>query len=189
MMLIVSILLCATFALKGNADDDVTVAPTAVGDSGSDQKVDVNQNQTEGAQKLDASDSCPPGWSSHGSRCFIFNNNPLNWVQAEQHCLTIGANLASVHSLEEYQFIQEMVKGSSGSLPDTWIGGSDHAQDRTWFWSDGSRFDYQLWNSGEPNNSGGREPCVEMNFGGDSHWNDKRCDIEFTSVCAKRLSC
>ncbi|XP_078146312.1 ladderlectin-like [Centroberyx gerrardi] len=138
MMLIVSILLCATFALKGNA----------------------------AAKKPDP--SCALGWSPYGSRCFIFNNNPVNWVQAEQHCLTLGANLASVHSLEEYEFIQAMVKGSSGSLPETWIGGSDNAQDRTWFWSDGSSFDYLLWNSGEPNNSGGREPCIEMNHGGRS---------------------
>uniref|UniRef100_UPI003AAC87E2 ladderlectin-like n=1 Tax=Centroberyx gerrardi TaxID=166262 RepID=UPI003AAC87E2 len=110
--------------------------------------------------------SCALGWSPYGSRCFIFNNNPVNWVQAEQHCLTLGANLASVHSLEEYEFIQEMVKGSSGGLPETWIGGSDNAQDRTWFWSDGSNFDYQHWNSGEPNNFGGRQPCIEMNYGG-----------------------
>ncbi|XP_078146311.1 ladderlectin-like [Centroberyx gerrardi] len=133
--------------------------------------------------------SCALGWSPYGSRCFIFNNNPVNWVQAEQHCLTLGANLASVHSLEEYEFIQEMVKGSSGGLPETWIGGSDNAQDRTWFWSDGSSFDYQHWNSGEPNNLGGRQPCIEMNYGGEKGWNDWTCESEFTSVCAKRLNC
>ncbi|XP_078146313.1 ladderlectin-like [Centroberyx gerrardi] len=154
MMLIVSILLCATLALKGNAAADV---------SGSDQKVDANQNQ--GADKSDVGESCALGWSPYGSRCFIFNSNPLNWVQAEQHCLALGANLASVHSLEEYEFIQEMVKGSSGGLPVTWIGGSDNAQNRTWFWSDGSSFDYQYWASGEPNNYGGRQPCIQMDFG------------------------
>ncbi|XP_071390771.1 ladderlectin-like [Centroberyx affinis] len=136
--------------------------------------MDANQNQTEGELERVARSSCPAGWSFHGSRCFIFYNSQKTWILAEsgfslllqQHCLTLGANLASIHSLEEYQFIQEMVKGSSGGFPPTWIGGFDTAQNRLWFWSDGSRFDYQLWNSGEPNNYGGRKPCIEMNYGG-----------------------
>lgn len=35
-----------------------------------------------------------------------------------------------------------------------------------WFWSDGSKFEYNDWNTGEPNNDGGYERCVEMGYGG-----------------------
>ena len=32
-------------------------------------------------------------------------------------------------------------------------------------WTDGSRFDYRRWGTGEPNNVG-VENCIEMNWGG-----------------------
>lgn len=35
-----------------------------------------------------------------------------------------------------------------------------------WFWSDGSKFDYSDWHTGEPNNGGNNERCVEMGYGG-----------------------
>ena len=36
----------------------------------------------------------------------------------------------------------------------------------TWQWSDGSKFDYQTWYNGQPNNNGGKEHCIYMNYGG-----------------------
>lgn len=39
-------------------------------------------------------------------------------------------------------------------------------QEFMWFWSDGSKFEYNEWSTGEPNNYGGDERCVEMGYGG-----------------------
>uniref|UniRef100_A0AAY5K8F0 C-type lectin domain-containing protein n=1 Tax=Esox lucius TaxID=8010 RepID=A0AAY5K8F0_ESOLU len=77
------------------------------------------------------------------------------------HCLTLGANLVSVHSPEESHFLLQLTDGSPA-----WVGGSDAVQNRQWFWSDGSTFGYQNWAKGEPNNfNSTREPCIEMNYG------------------------
>ncbi|XP_078146308.1 ladderlectin-like [Centroberyx gerrardi] len=134
-------LLCALFALSG------ATGAEELGDG------------------VESRNRCPTGWSQYGSRCFAFQNFPRTWTDAEQHCLNFGANLASIHSFGEYQFIQEMVRWSSGSFSRTWIGGTDAVKDFVWFWSDGSRFDYHLWASGEPNNgAGGTEHCVEINY-------------------------
>ncbi|XP_071764505.2 ladderlectin-like [Centroberyx gerrardi] len=130
---------------------------------------------------------CPSGWFSYGSRCFVFQSFPRTWPEAEQHCLNFDANLASIHSFGEYEFIQEMVRRSTGSFSRTWIGGTDAVKNSLWFWSDGSRFDFHLWASGEPTNYGNTEHCVEMNYGGENYWNDWSCESQLPFVCARRL--
>uniref|UniRef100_A0A667YBM5 C-type lectin domain-containing protein n=1 Tax=Myripristis murdjan TaxID=586833 RepID=A0A667YBM5_9TELE len=132
---------------------------------------------------------CPPGWSMYGNRCFNFFNSPRPWIQAEHFCLQSGANLASVHSLDEYKFMQDLVLARTGEYTRTWIGGSDAIQNNVWMWSDGSRFDFQGWGWGEPNNHQGRESCVEINYGGDKRWNDWACEDQFPFVCVKKLNC
>ncbi|XP_064817979.1 ladderlectin-like [Oncorhynchus masou masou] len=109
-----------------------------------------------------------------------------------RHCMFLGANLASVHSSRESQFLQAVVLIKTGDFPLTWIGGYDAVQanvekDRLWFWSDGSTFNHQNWAEDEPNNyNGAREPCVQMNFGGKDAWNDELCERRYPSVCSIR---
>ncbi|KAK6291655.1 hypothetical protein J4Q44_G00374400 [Coregonus suidteri] len=146
-------------------------------------------------------DLCPSGWTKYGSRCFMFVKTARTWPEAERHCVSLGeklvsvpstveylgANLASVHSSEEEQFLQTLVK--TGGFPPTWIGGfdADKAKDRLWFWSDGSDFDHQNWAKGRPNNAGARERCIQMNFGGERRWNNAICGRSLLSVCSLRL--
>ncbi|KAK6291658.1 hypothetical protein J4Q44_G00374430 [Coregonus suidteri] len=131
-----------------------------------------------------------PGWTDYGSRCFMFVKTARTWPEAERHCMSLGANLASVNSSEENQFLQDVVSSKTGSFTATWLGGFDTipglvGKDRLWFWSDGANFDYQNWNQGEPNNNGGREPCIVMNFGGEHGWNDLECGNVLPSVCSR----
>ncbi|XP_041727837.2 ladderlectin-like [Coregonus clupeaformis] len=131
---------------------------------------------------------CLSGWTKYRSHCFMFIKTARTWPEAERHCISLGANLASVHSSEEAQFLQGMVFSETGEFHTTWIGGFEAGKEilekgRLWFWSDGSKFDYQNWNQGEPNNSGGREPCIVMNFGGEHGWNDLACGNRLPSVC------
>lgn len=43
----------------------------------------------------------------------------------------MGGNLASVHSRNEYYFVQDLVRKNTQSTPATWIGGCDAAQVHT----------------------------------------------------------
>ncbi|KAL2078272.1 hypothetical protein ACEWY4_025957 [Coilia grayii] len=104
-----------------------------------------------------AGKSCPAGWSQYKNRCFMFVSTERTWAESERYCISMGGNLASVHSREEYNFIDSLF-----STHRVWIGGCDAVQEGHWLWSDGTKFDYTLWNPGEPNNSGGNEHCIEM---------------------------
>ncbi|XP_062384960.1 ladderlectin-like, partial [Sardina pilchardus] len=61
-------------------------------------------------------------------RCFKFISTARTWAEAERFCLLLGGNLASVHSVEEYHFIQGLIVMHTNGSPATWIGGSDAQQ-------------------------------------------------------------
>ena len=90
------------------------------------------------------------------------------------------ANLVSLHSEEEQQF----VVGLNGGFP--WLGGRRDPGNRdTWVWSDGTPWDYNSsWASGEPNNLGG-EDCVQTWTSYGSQWNDLACGRVLTFICKK----
>ncbi|XP_058654902.1 galactose-specific lectin nattectin-like isoform X2 [Onychostoma macrolepis] len=112
--------------------------------------------------------ACESGWSRYGKRCFKIFNNPMTWKDAEVTCLNHGGNLASVHSNKEQAFIKLLVSSSESF----WIGGYDAVSEGTWFWSDGSKMNFQLWSPGEPNNLGVQ------------NWNDQQCTDKLPFVCA-----
>ncbi|XP_048015844.1 galactose-specific lectin nattectin-like [Megalobrama amblycephala] len=129
---------------------------------------------------------CKEGWVSYECRCFKFFSNRYTWARAEKTCLDYGGNLASVHSHEEYMFVQNLVRHETQSTTSTWIGGYDAVEEGVWFWSDGTKMNYQIWSPGNPNNHG-YEHCIQIN---DVHgnWNDNKCHAEMPFVCAYRTS-
>ncbi|XP_055007210.1 galactose-specific lectin nattectin-like [Boleophthalmus pectinirostris] len=67
------------------------------------------------ARATESDQGCADGWSKFGSRCFKFFNEKKTWTDAEKSCHTVGANLPSVHSLEENNFILDLIKTATGS--------------------------------------------------------------------------
>ncbi|KAK7140341.1 hypothetical protein R3I94_012833 [Phoxinus phoxinus] len=65
----------------------------------------------------------------------------------------------------------------------SWIGADDAVQDGEWLWSDGTVFDYTNWCFEEPNNSGGPENCLEINWTSNHCWNDASCTSTKNYVC------
>ncbi|XP_045544740.1 ladderlectin-like [Salmo salar] len=148
-------------------------------------KAGVVEEQQE-AEAAESDRPCPGGWTKYKSRCFMFVNNAMTWPQAENHCLSFQANLASIKDCVENYNLQQLVLRNTGQHQPTWIGGFNSVQNKLWFWSDGSKFDYQSWGQGEPNNYGGNEHCLQMNAGGDKTWNDLNCEVKLPMVCALR---
>ncbi|XP_029598180.1 ladderlectin-like isoform X2 [Salmo trutta] len=142
------------------------------------------------------SSSCPPGWHRYGTCCYHYVPFLVNWPEAEHYCLLLGGNLASVHSLSQYNFLQSVIQSSANRAQITWIGANDAIKEGLWLWSDGSRFSYQNWGQRQPDNynygagndnTNGREHCMEMNYGGDFRQNDAPCWKQLPFMCSRKL--
>ncbi|XP_043097138.1 ladderlectin [Puntigrus tetrazona] len=129
---------------------------------------------------------CPTGWEKFGTKCFKHFSDPKPWAEAEKQCVEVGGNLASVHTELTHSFLKTFLKKQTNSISRTWIGAHDAIKGFMWFWSDGSKFEYNDWHSGEPNNGGGNERCVEMGFGDEQRWNDAHCDTHLNFICYRK---
>ncbi|KAG8005154.1 Lactose-binding lectin l-2 [Nibea albiflora] len=133
--------------------------------------------------------NCPMFWYSFNGRCYKYVASYLTWAEAELYCLSEKANLVSIHSLEEHNFIRDLSKNFDPFQGPTWIGLSDTQKEGGWMWSDGSAVDFLLWDAGEPDNGDGNEDCAHINHGSDLKWNDYPCSKQFTFVCEARPVC
>ncbi|XP_041103294.1 lectin-like [Polyodon spathula] len=131
--------------------------------------------------------SCLKGWSSFKNKCYQYVKDRKTWADAELYCLSLGGNLASIHSVEDNQAIQNLINNNDASNGYTWIGGSDCFKEGSWYWTDGSKWDYNNWNKGEPNNLG-VENCLHLNFPVPGGWNDVACSNLYPSVCVSKES-
>uniref|UniRef100_A0A8C7F548 Galactose-specific lectin nattectin-like n=1 Tax=Oncorhynchus kisutch TaxID=8019 RepID=A0A8C7F548_ONCKI len=142
------------------------------------------------------SSSCPPGWHRYETHCYHYVPIMAKWPEAEHYCLLLGGNLASVHSLSQYNFLLSVIRSSANRAQRTWIGANDAIKEGLWLWSDGSRFSYQNWGQRQPDNyihvagndnTNGREHCMEMNYGDDFGQNDAACWTQLPFMCSRKL--
>ncbi|XP_053335428.1 CD209 antigen-like protein E [Clarias gariepinus] len=112
------------------------------------------------------------------------SNEYKNWTESRQDCIKRGADLVIINSREEQEFIIKQVNGKIQA----WIGLSDRETEGEWKWVDGTPLTTEFWASGEPNNGGGDENCVEF-YSGDTgnFWNDLKCFTKLKWICEKHL--
>uniref|UniRef100_A0A8C7D223 C-type lectin domain-containing protein n=1 Tax=Oncorhynchus kisutch TaxID=8019 RepID=A0A8C7D223_ONCKI len=131
------------------------------------------------------SSSCPPGWHRYGTHCYYYFPILANWPETEVpvNSLLFGGNLASVHSLSQYNFLQSVIQSGANRAQRTWIGANDAIKEGHWLWSDGSsNHDHGAGSD----NTNGREHCMEM-IGGDFGQNDAACWTQLPFMCSRKL--
>lgn len=102
---------------------------------------------------------------------YYFFDGKLTWWEAKSFAywhLGDAGYLMRVNSAKEQKILDDdySENGEFG----LWLGGSDKEQEGVWKWTDGEKFSYTNWNSGEPNNANGGEHylCTGVN----GKWND-----------------
>ncbi|XP_068558631.1 lactose-binding lectin l-2-like [Cebidichthys violaceus] len=130
--------------------------------------------------------NCPMFWYSFNNRCYKYVATRMTWADAELHCVSQRANLVSIHSQEEHNFVKTLIKNFDPAEGFTWIGLSDIHKEFAWMWSDGSAANFVFWASGQPDDANGVERCVHTSYPEELKWNDIPCSYTFHSVCASR---
>nr|XP_055046133.1 galactose-specific lectin nattectin-like [Misgurnus anguillicaudatus] len=135
-------------------------------------------------QSAPAQEKCPHGWTRFGVKCYKFFSQSVNWATAEKNCQSADANLVSVRNTVEHNFLLSLIVSANRAV---WIGGHDGEVYGQWLWSDGSQYDFTNWCSGQPDNKGGKEHCVDLNFKNNHCWNDVSCYATMSYICAKPM--
>lgn len=86
---------------------------------------------------------------------------PMNWYEAQRFAQKYGANLVSVASAEENEWLV-----NTFALPALgralWLGGTDEGSETYWRWASGERWRFEKWAAPEPNNEYGVENSLAM---------------------------
>ena len=128
---------------------------------------------------------CQGKWEKHGDRCYLWSDKDMKktWTDAEEFCQQEGGNLVSVTSEAINEHIYKEKKRRDLSW--LWLGGSDQDKEGVWKWSDGSLWEINNWNLGEPSNQTGQH-CLSQAFYS-LKWNDYNCNAKLNVICSQTL--
>ena len=70
--------------------------------------LDINSIET--TPGIDPSHNCSDGFSAYWYGCYKFETNATSWLGAEQHCQSLGGNLASIHDPAENAYIYSVAR-------------------------------------------------------------------------------
>ncbi|CAC5400511.1 MRC [Mytilus coruscus] len=131
--------------------------------------------------------TCQEGGYVFGDKCYYpILHNPLTWVEAKKECDKKGLTLTSIQSLDQIDYLINLIQKLAGSRLKVWIGLSKlNRYSYSWSWVESFQKTFENWNSGEPSSSwlGTEEECVEMRP--DGTWNDINCqNYERPFICS-----
>ena len=126
--------------------------------------------------------ACPQHWFSWDDSCYRAYKGPKTWNDSLTFCRENQADLASLNSAEENQFVFQNINARKG----IWIGLVRDKKLGLFRWTNEENVDFKNWIK-EPDING-TENCGEM-VDYDSHrgkWNDKGCSTSLPFICEKK---
>ncbi|KAM6905293.1 C-type mannose receptor 2 [Xenentodon cancila] len=125
---------------------------------------------------------CDVGWQAFQAGCYKLTSEKSDWNAAQKTCQKMEANLVSIHTLPELEFIIRSLKKDIEQL---WIGLHDTDMQMDFQWTDHTPVIFTHWHPYEPNNFRNTpEDCVSM-WGTEGRWDDSPCNLTLPSICKK----
>ncbi|XP_070537336.1 C-type mannose receptor 2-like [Ptychodera flava] len=129
---------------------------------------------------------CSDGWVGYNENCFLIvtqdsEENRKTWDEALTDCRNRGADLASLHSAAQSQYLV-LNSGINDWANGYWIGLNQVDEDGGFVWSDRTPVNFIDWGNGQPN-GGSNAKCVMMFFHATKNWDDQRCDKTANWIC------
>ncbi|KAG8446993.1 hypothetical protein GDO86_014439 [Hymenochirus boettgeri] len=127
-------------------------------------------------------------WVGFEDADYKFFEHHSTWAQAQRICTWFRAELVSVHSQAELDFLgQSLQKFSRGQEQHWWIGLHTYENDGRFRWSDGSLLNFVSWASGRPRPITREKKCVYMTASRED-WGDQKCDTALPYICKRSNS-
>ncbi|KAM4531180.1 C-type mannose receptor 2 [Odontesthes bonariensis] len=125
---------------------------------------------------------CDVGWQAFQAGCYKLASEKTDWNAAQKTCQKMEANLVSIHTLPELEFIMRNLKKDIDQL---WVGLHDTDMQMDFQWTDHTPVIFTHWHPFEPNNfRNTQEDCVSM-WGSEGRWDDSPCNLTLPSICKK----
>ncbi|XP_039901209.1 C-type mannose receptor 2 isoform X2 [Simochromis diagramma] len=125
---------------------------------------------------------CDVGWQAFQAGCYKLTSEKTDWNTAQKTCQKMEANLVSIHTLPELEFIIRDLKKDTEQL---WVGLHDTDMQMDFQWTDHTPVIFTYWHPFEPNNfRNTQEDCVSM-WGPEGRWDDSPCNLTLPSICKK----
>ncbi|XP_030627762.1 secretory phospholipase A2 receptor [Chanos chanos] len=123
-------------------------------------------------------------WVFYRGAEYFLANQPFPWESVSFACSIMGADLLSIHSKEELNFIRERMGKLPQGSTEWWIGLAANSGTNAFRWTDGTPFDYENW-SKEISNKAPQQKCVYMSSVS-GEWSPGSCADLHGYVCKRR---
>lgn len=135
---------------------------------------------------------CPDGargWFMFNGFCYyVAHDAKRTWPKAAEHCGDNQANLLSIHSDSDVDFVFKLLHLSniSSSTTHFWIGFNSVDPQAPYSWNDGSAANYFQWGKGQPSKTLSMQTCVRLSRD-TGFWSVVRCLVRYSHICKRVL--